>query len=175
MPRRDTEGDGGLGDSRKTKRDHEAPSWRAKEHAFHRSRGTARSSIPPPGWSEYINIGSRQDELDPAILERLPPLSATAVASVHKYWTSVWARATEGADLSELIKMAEMNTARSHVLNCELYKVFAMKVDEQRSTVVGAENIDAMCLENQTFRLELTVSEDARARAIYNITKYGTI
>ncbi|KAL2529227.1 hypothetical protein Fot_21828 [Forsythia ovata] len=71
--------------------------------------------------------------------------------------------------------MAEMNTIRSHLLNCKLYKVLAMKVDELRSTVVGAEDIVALCLENQTLRSELAVSEDARARAIYNITKSGTI
>ncbi|KAL2548460.1 hypothetical protein Fot_09990 [Forsythia ovata] len=110
----------------------------------------ALPSVPPPGWSKYINIESRQDELDLVILEKLPPSSITPAASVHKYWTTVWVRATEGAVLSELIKMAEMNTARSHVLNCELYKVLAMKVDKQRSTVVGTENIDVMRLENQT-------------------------
>ncbi|KAL2508696.1 hypothetical protein Fot_32343 [Forsythia ovata] len=69
------------------------------------------SLLPPPVWSEYINIGSRQDKLDFAILEKFPPSSATTVTSVHKYWTSVWARGSEGADLSKLIKMVEMNTA----------------------------------------------------------------
>ncbi|KAL2552657.1 hypothetical protein Fot_06276 [Forsythia ovata] len=91
------------------------------------------------------------DELDPAILERLPPSSATAAASIHKYRTSVWARATEGANISELIKMAKMNTARSHVLNCELYKDLAMKVDELRSIVVGTEDIDALRLRIKPF------------------------
>ncbi|KAL2558881.1 hypothetical protein Fot_03620 [Forsythia ovata] len=43
-----------------------------------------------------------------------------------------------------------------------------MKVDEQRSTVVGTENIDAMRLENQTLRSELAVFEDAIARATYD-------
>ncbi|KAL2552723.1 hypothetical protein Fot_06342 [Forsythia ovata] len=126
-------------------------------------------------WMQRINIGSRQDELDPIILERLPPLSAMAVASVHKYWTSVWAKATEGADLSKLIKMAEMNTAQSHVLNCKLYKVLVMKVDKLHSTVVGVEDINTLYLENQILRLEFTVFENARARAVYDITKYGTI
>ncbi|KAL2521068.1 hypothetical protein Fot_24991 [Forsythia ovata] len=135
----------------------------------------ARPSIHLPGWSEYINIRSRQDELDPAILEKLPPSSATAVASVHKYWTSFWTRTTKGADLSELIKIAEMNIVQSHVLHCELYKVLAIKVDEQRSTIVGVEDINAMRLENQTLRLELTDFEDARARATYDVTKSGTI
>ncbi|KAL2529404.1 hypothetical protein Fot_22005 [Forsythia ovata] len=44
--------------------------------------------------------------------------------------------------------MEEMNTFQSHVLNCELYKVFAMKVDELRSKVVGAEDIDTLHSEN---------------------------
>ncbi|KAL2552653.1 hypothetical protein Fot_06272 [Forsythia ovata] len=71
--------------------------------------------------------------------------------------------------------MAKMNTARSHVLNCELYKDLAMKVDELRSIVVGTEDIEALRLENQTLRSELEISEDARVRAIYDITKSGTI
>ncbi|KAL2552848.1 hypothetical protein Fot_06516 [Forsythia ovata] len=50
-----------------------------------------------------------------------------------------------------------------------------MKVDELRSTIVGADDINAFRLENQTFRSELKVSKDAKAQAIYNITKYGTI
>ncbi|KAL2488514.1 hypothetical protein Fot_41806 [Forsythia ovata] len=58
MPRRNTDGDGSLRDSRKMKRDREAHSWRADEHASHRYRDTTRPSIPPPGWSEYINIRS---------------------------------------------------------------------------------------------------------------------
>ncbi|KAL2456897.1 hypothetical protein Fot_56620 [Forsythia ovata] len=163
VPRRGTEGDGSSEDSQKTKRDRETPSWGAEEHASHRSRGMARPSILFPGWFEYINIGSRQDELDPAIFEKLPPSSDTVAASVHKYWTFVWSRTTEGTDLSELIRMAEMNTTRSHVLNCKLYKVLVMKVDEQRSTVVGAEDIDEMRLENQTLQLELTAFEDTKA------------
>ncbi|KAL2544549.1 hypothetical protein Fot_13782 [Forsythia ovata] len=81
----------------------------------------------------------------------------------------------EGANLSKLIKIAEMNTTRSHILNCEVYKVLAMKVDEQRSTVVGVEDIDAMHLENQTLRSKLAASEDARALATYNVTKSRTI
>ncbi|KAL2512600.1 hypothetical protein Adt_18200 [Abeliophyllum distichum] len=56
-------------------------------------------------WTECINIGFRQDELDLAILEKLQPLFTTIVASVHKYCTSIWARTAEDADLLELIKM----------------------------------------------------------------------
>ncbi|KAL2500489.1 hypothetical protein Fot_34337 [Forsythia ovata] len=52
-----------------------------------------------------------------------------------------------------------------------------MKVDELCYTVVGAEDIDAMRLENQILCSELTVSvfEDTKARAIYDITKSRTI
>ncbi|KAL2545786.1 hypothetical protein Fot_15019 [Forsythia ovata] len=174
LPRRGTQGDRDARDSRKAKRGREAPSWRAGEHAP-RSRGTARTSIPPSGWSEHINIGSHQDELDPAILGKLSSLSATAAASIYKYWTSVWERTTEGTDLSELIKMAGMNTAQSHVLNCELYKVLEMNVDDLRSTVAGANDIDAMRLENQIIHSELAIFEDVRARAMYDVTKSGTI
>ncbi|KAL2514882.1 hypothetical protein Fot_28853 [Forsythia ovata] len=95
-------------------------------------------------WTECINIGSRQDELDPAILETLLHSSAMAAASIHKYWTSVWTRTMESADLLELIKMVEMNTIRSHVLNCEVYRMLAMKVDELHSMIVGAVDIDAL-------------------------------
>ncbi|KAL2490952.1 hypothetical protein Adt_26580 [Abeliophyllum distichum] len=114
-------------------------------------------------WMECINIGSCHDELDLAILEKLLSLSTTVAVSIHKYWISAWARKTEGMDLSELIKMAEMNTARSHVHNCELYKIFEMKVDEQRSKVVGAEDIDALRSENKALRMQFAINEDARA------------
>ncbi|KAL2512999.1 hypothetical protein Adt_18599 [Abeliophyllum distichum] len=100
---------------------------------------------------ERINIGSRQDEFDPAILERFPPLSTMPEVSIHKYMTFVCARTTEGADLSELIKMVEMSTAQSHILNCELYKVFVMKVDELNLMVVGLEDIDALGSELRLF------------------------
>ncbi|KAL2529772.1 hypothetical protein Fot_22373 [Forsythia ovata] len=106
---------------------------------------------------QSYQYGSRQNELDPTILDKLPPSSATTAASIHNYWTSIWKRATEGTDLSELIKMAEMNTAQSHVLNCEFYKVLAMKVDELCSMVVGVEDIDALRLENQTLLSKLEV------------------
>ncbi|KAL2501189.1 hypothetical protein Fot_35037 [Forsythia ovata] len=116
-----------------------------------------------------------EDELDPVILEKFSPSSATATTSVHKNWTSVWKRTTEGANLSELIKIAEMNTARSHILNYEIYKVLAMKVDELHSTVAGADDIDAMRLENQVLHSELAFFEDSRARATYDVTKSETI
>ncbi|KAL2544236.1 hypothetical protein Fot_13469 [Forsythia ovata] len=40
---------------------------------------------PPPGRREYINIGARQDELDPSVVEKLPSADALAATSVHKY------------------------------------------------------------------------------------------
>ncbi|KAL2554110.1 Uncharacterized protein Fot_07729 [Forsythia ovata] len=49
-------------------------------------------SSPPPGKYEYIDIGSRRDELDPTILVKLPPPAAKAATSVHKYWTSALKR-----------------------------------------------------------------------------------
>ncbi|KAL2493909.1 Uncharacterized protein Fot_37666 [Forsythia ovata] len=104
-------------------------------------------------------------ELDQAILEKLLHSSAMATTSVHKNWTSIWAKVTESVDLLELIKMVEMNTAWSHVLNCELYKVFAMEVDELRSKVVGTKDIDALRLENKALYVQLAVAKDARARS----------
>ncbi|KAL2489455.1 hypothetical protein Fot_42747 [Forsythia ovata] len=126
-------------------------------------------------WTECINIGSCQDELDPTILEKLSYSSAMVAASVYKYWTSVWARVKESADLLQLMKIAEMNIARSHVLNCKLYKVFAMKVDELRSKVVGAKDIDALHSENKALCVQFVPAEDARAQAVYDVTKSGTI
>ncbi|KAL2489326.1 Uncharacterized protein Fot_42618 [Forsythia ovata] len=75
----------------------------------------------------------------------------------------------------EFLKLAEMYTSRSHVLNYVLYKVLAMKVNELRSTVREGEDIDALHSENKDLRAELAFSEEARARAIYDITKTGTI
>ncbi|KAL2545669.1 hypothetical protein Fot_14902 [Forsythia ovata] len=120
-------------------------------------------------WIERINVGSRQDELDMAILEKLPFPSITAAGSIHNI------RAREGADLLELIKMAEMNTYRSHVLNCEVYKVLAMKVDELCSMVTGAEDIDALRSKNKVIRARLAIVEDTRAQAVFKITKFEMI
>ncbi|KAL2494365.1 Uncharacterized protein Fot_38122 [Forsythia ovata] len=71
--------------------------------------------------------------------------------------------------------MAEMNTVRSHVLNCELYKVFAMKVGELCSEVMGTEDIDALRSENNAICEQFVVVEDARAPAVYDVTKSGMI
>ncbi|KAL2559898.1 hypothetical protein Fot_04637 [Forsythia ovata] len=67
---------------------------------------------PPLGKYEYINIGSRQDKLDPMVLIKLPPPVANTVASVHKYWTSAFGKAAETTELMELLKLAEMYTSR---------------------------------------------------------------
>ncbi|KAL2550430.1 hypothetical protein Fot_11960 [Forsythia ovata] len=40
---------------------------------------------PSPSKYEYINIGSHWDELDPTLLGKLPPSTAIAATSVHKY------------------------------------------------------------------------------------------
>ncbi|KAL2544241.1 hypothetical protein Fot_13474 [Forsythia ovata] len=104
-----------------------------------------RAPAPPsPGKYKYINIGSRQDKLNPTVLEKLPPSAANAAASVHKYWTSAFGDAAENAELTELLKLAEMYTSRSHVLKRELYTVLEMKVDELRS-VIGGMRMSKRC------------------------------
>ncbi|KAL2479130.1 hypothetical protein Fot_48144 [Forsythia ovata] len=65
--------------------------------------------------------------------------------------------------------MAKMNTARSYVLNCELYKVFVKKIDELHSTVVGVEDIDKLRSENKILRSRPAVSEDVSGKAEYKI------
>ncbi|KAL2487539.1 hypothetical protein Fot_40831 [Forsythia ovata] len=69
----------------------------------------------PPGRREYINIGARQDELDPSVVEKLPSAVAHAAASVHKYWTSPFGKAVDTAEVTELMKLAKMYTSRSHL------------------------------------------------------------
>ncbi|KAL2513724.1 hypothetical protein Fot_27695 [Forsythia ovata] len=108
---------------------------------------------------------------NPTVLEKLPAPAAIAAASVHKYWTSAFGKAADNVELMELLKLAEMYTSRSHVLNCELYKVLVMKIDELRSTVGGDEVVNALRSKNKDLRERLTFSEDERARAIYDITK----
>ncbi|KAL2488875.1 hypothetical protein Fot_42167 [Forsythia ovata] len=106
-----------------------------------------------------------KDKLDPTVLGKLSSLSAVAAALVYKYWTPTWAKATDNTDLPELLKLAEMNTYRSHVLNCELYKVLVMKIDELHSTVVGAKDIDELRTKNKILRSKLAVSEYVRRKA----------
>ncbi|KAL2501654.1 hypothetical protein Fot_35502 [Forsythia ovata] len=50
-----------------------------------------------------------------------------------------------------------------------------MKFDNLRSTVGGGEDIDALRLENKDLWEQLAIFKDARVRAIYDITKAGTI
>ncbi|KAL2515280.1 hypothetical protein Fot_29251 [Forsythia ovata] len=106
--------------------------------------GALRTLVPPP--IERINIGFRRDELDPTVLEKLPAPAAIAAASAHNYWTSAFEKAIDNAELMELLKLAEIYTSQSHVLNCELYKVLAMKVDELHSTV-GEIKMLARCVQ----------------------------
>ncbi|KAL2551152.1 hypothetical protein Fot_12682 [Forsythia ovata] len=136
-------------------------------------KGASRPPVPSP--VERINIEFCRDELDPTGLGKLPSPAAIAATSVYKYWTSAIGKAADNSKLMELLKLAEMYTSRSHVLNCELYKVLAMKVDELCSTVGGDEDVDALRSENKDIRERLAFSEDARARAIYDVTKAKTI
>ncbi|KAL2549920.1 hypothetical protein Fot_11450 [Forsythia ovata] len=98
-----------------------------------------------------------------------------ATTSVHKYWTSTWAKAVDNVDLSEMVKMVEMCIAQSHVLNCKLYKVLAIKVDELCSVATGSKDIDELRSENKIFRSRLAVSKNARAQAEFEITKSETL
>ncbi|KAL2473512.1 hypothetical protein Fot_49248 [Forsythia ovata] len=129
----------------------------------------------PPGRREYINIGARQDELDPSVVEKLPSAVVLAATSIHKYWTSSFEKAVDTAEVTELMKLAEMYTSRSHVLNCELYKILEMKVDEIQSVLGEDENAEAMRAEIKRLRARLAFLEDARSRATYDVTKAQTI
>ncbi|KAL2494046.1 hypothetical protein Fot_37803 [Forsythia ovata] len=98
-----------------------------------------------------------------------------AAASVNKYWTSAFVKTVNNAELLEMLKLAEMYTSRSHVLNYELYKVLAMKIGELHSTVVSAKDINKLRSENKIFHLRLAVSEDTRVKAEYKISMAETI
>ncbi|KAL2538839.1 hypothetical protein Fot_20230 [Forsythia ovata] len=132
------------------------------------------SMSPHPSKYEYINIRSHRDELDPMVLGKLPAPVAIAVASIHKYWTFAFGKATDDAELTELLELAEMYTFRSHVLNCELYKVLEMKVDELRSVTWGDEDVEALRAENKDLRGLCAFSEDTRSRATYDVMKART-
>ncbi|KAL2494179.1 hypothetical protein Fot_37936 [Forsythia ovata] len=128
-----------------------------------KAKGTTQTSIPPlHSWVERINIRSRQDELDPSILEKLLAPFAIAAASIHKYSTSAFVKATDNTELLEMLKLPEMYTSQSHILNYELYKVLEMKFYELHSTVVVVEDIDWLRSKNKIIRSRLAVSEDAR-------------
>ncbi|KAL2529777.1 hypothetical protein Fot_22378 [Forsythia ovata] len=99
---------------------------------------------PHPGKYEYINIGSRRDE-----------------------------KTADSAELTELLKLAEMYTSRSYVLNCELYKLLEMTFDELRSTTGEMRMLKRV--ENKDLQEQLVFSEDARACATYDVIKARTI
>ncbi|KAL2495743.1 hypothetical protein Fot_39500 [Forsythia ovata] len=108
-------------------------------------------------------------------LGKLPPAVVNAASSVHKYWTSAFGKAAETSEVTELLKLAEMYTSRSHVLNYELYKMLEMKVDKLRSVIGDDEDVEAMRAENKDLRARLVFSEDARALATYDVTNARTI
>ncbi|KAL2514493.1 hypothetical protein Fot_28464 [Forsythia ovata] len=82
-----------AGDFQRTGRGLEDPSSDVEDRVP-QDRGASRTSIPlPAGKYEYINIGSRRDELDPTVLGKLPAPAAIAVASVSEvldfgFWES---------------------------------------------------------------------------------------
>ncbi|KAL2550515.1 hypothetical protein Fot_12045 [Forsythia ovata] len=108
-------------------------------------------------------------------VEKLPSAVALAATSVHKYWTSSFGKAVDTVEVTELKKLAEMYTSRSHVLNCELYKILEMKVDEIQSALGEDENVEVMRAEIKRLKARLVFSEDARSRATYDVTKAQTI
>ncbi|KAL2549298.1 hypothetical protein Fot_10828 [Forsythia ovata] len=122
---------------------------KSKTRAESGEEASQTSTSPPLGKCEYINIGSHQDKLDPTVLGKLPPAVAIAATLVHKYWTSAFGKAANTAEVTELVKLAEMYTSRSHVLNCELYKMLEMKVDEIHSVIGEDEDVEAMRAENK--------------------------
>ncbi|KAL2520052.1 hypothetical protein Fot_23975 [Forsythia ovata] len=134
--------------------------------------GVSSASFPAglvPSSKNSKQSGKRK--LDPTVLGKLSAPAAIAAASVHKYGTSAFGKAVDNVELTELLKLAEMYISQSHVLNCELYKVLAMNVDKLRSTVGRDEDVNALRSENKDLRESLAFSKDARARAIYDITK----
>ncbi|KAL2483321.1 hypothetical protein Fot_44765 [Forsythia ovata] len=104
------------------------------------------STSPHLGKCEYINIGSRQDKMDPKVLRKLPPAVAITATSVYKYWTSAFGKAADTAEVTEL-------------------------VDEIPSVIGEDEDVEAIRAKNKHLRARLTFSEDARTRATYDITK----
>ncbi|KAL2549766.1 hypothetical protein Fot_11296 [Forsythia ovata] len=102
-------------------------------------------------------------------------MSAIAAASIHKYWTSAFAKAANNVELLEMLKLAEMYTSQSHVLNYELYKVLAMKIDELYSTVSGTKDIDELRSKNKILRSRLAVFKDASAKVNYTISMAETL
>ncbi|KAL2557742.1 Uncharacterized protein Fot_02481 [Forsythia ovata] len=85
------------------------------------------------------------------VLGKLPPPTAKAAASVHKYWTSAYGKVAYNAELTELLKLAEMYTSCSHVLNYELYRLLEMKVDELRSVTGKMRMLKRCALKTKIF------------------------
>ncbi|KAL2518356.1 hypothetical protein Adt_14603 [Abeliophyllum distichum] len=130
LPSRSTE-DGKK--SQNVRRDKESRSSEAEDRVP-KDRATSQApTFPPVRRTQCINIGGCQGELDPTMLEKLPTAAAMAVTSVYRYWTPFFRKAVANADLTKLLKLAELHTSRGHVLNCELYKVLSMKIEELRS------------------------------------------
>ncbi|KAL2520058.1 hypothetical protein Fot_23981 [Forsythia ovata] len=134
----------------------------------------SRQSIKRKAGAKSGEEASR-DKLDPTVLGKLSPTVAIAATSVHKYWTSAFEKTADTAEVTELVKLTEMYTSCSHVLNCELYKMLEMKVDELHSAIGEDEDVEAMRAENKHLRARLVFSEDARTRATYDVTKAQTI
>ncbi|KAL2552795.1 hypothetical protein Fot_06414 [Forsythia ovata] len=143
--------------------------------------GNVRQSVKKKPGAESGEEASRTstspllDKLDPTVLEKLPPTVAVAATSIYKYWTSAFGKVVDTAEVTELLKLAEMYTSHSHVLNCELYKMLEMKVDEIHSVIGEDEDVEAMRAENKHLRARLAFSEDAKTRATYDVTKAQTI
>ncbi|KAL2478874.1 hypothetical protein Fot_47889 [Forsythia ovata] len=76
---------------------------------------------------------------------------------IQKVADDAWRKAVEQATLSELVKMADMNTTWSHVLNCELYKVLA---GYDKSKVVGSKDANELCSDNKVIRSKLGLVEE---------------
>ncbi|KAL2549729.1 hypothetical protein Fot_11259 [Forsythia ovata] len=124
------------------------PSAKKKPKVESGEQASQTSMSPPPDRCEYINIGARQDKLGSA---------------------------ADTTEVTKLMKLAEMYTSRSHVLNCELYKILEMKVDEIHSVLGEDEDAEAMRAEIKRLRARLAFSEDARTCATYDTTKVQTI
>ncbi|KAL2520821.1 hypothetical protein Fot_24744 [Forsythia ovata] len=138
------------------------PSAKKKSKVESREQASQTSISSPPGRCEYINIGVRQDKLDLSVVEKLPSVVVLAATLVHKYWTSSFGKAVDTAEVTELMKLAEMYTSRSHV-------------DEIHSALGEDEYAEAVRTEIKRLQARLAFSEDARARATYDVTKAQTI
>ncbi|KAL2518845.1 hypothetical protein Adt_15092 [Abeliophyllum distichum] len=143
--------------SQKTKRSTECP-----------RDGTWATAPALSDWTKRIDIGFRWDELDLIVLDILPILLAMATTSIHKYWTFTWKKAAEQANMLELVKLAEMKTVQSHVLNFELYMVL---VGFEGSKAVGSEDTNELRSENKILYLKLEFVEEARQPVEYKMMK----